>query len=101
MEPIFLRRSVWTASRLPKFISERCDFVVPKCGDAVTVRRRLSMPMSCLGVLQGSPRMLVACQVILLFLLLGNTVGMRGRVVQFGRPLMILVKGSVVVGSGH
>jgi hypothetical protein len=45
---------------------------------------RLSLLMSGPGVLQGYPRILVSRQVIRLSLLLGNTVGMRGRVVQSG-----------------
>src|ERR1700686_3787958 len=45
--------------------------------------------------------MLVSPPVILFSLLLGNTMGMRGAIVQFGSSLMILVMGSVVISSGH
>jgi len=43
------------------------------------------------GVLEGLPRVLLARQVILLSLLLGSTMGMRGAVLQFICPLVILV----------
>ena len=64
-------------------------------------RSRLSMLMSVLGVLQGLPGMLVSREVILLSVLLGDTMGVRGGIVQFGGPLVVLVMGSVVVTSGH
>jgi hypothetical protein len=44
-------------------------------------RSRLSLLMSVLGVLEGLPRMLVSRQVLLLSVLLGGAVGMRGHVV--------------------
>jgi hypothetical protein len=45
--------------------------------------------------------MLVSSQVILFSLLLGDTMGMRGAVVQFSSSLVVLVMGSVVIASGH
>jgi hypothetical protein len=45
--------------------------------------------------------MLVSRQVIRFSLLLGDTVGVRGAVVQFGGCLVVLVMRSVVITSGH
>ena len=82
MEPIFLRRALWTASSLPEFLGEDCDVIVSECGDSPSNRSRLSLLMSFLGVLEGLPCMLLSSQVILFSLLLGsNTMGMRGNVV--------------------
>ena len=78
--PIFLRRSLWTASGLPEFASEGCDVLMPEWGDAMANRGRLSLLMSFLGVLEGLPRMLLSRQVILFSVLLSNTMGMRGLV---------------------
>ena len=61
----------------------------------------LSMPMSFLGVLKRLPRVLVSRQVILLSVLLGNTMSMRGEVMQFGSPLVVFVVRSVVIAIGH
>ncbi len=55
MEPVFLRRSVWTASCLPQLISESCDVVMSECDDAMSIRSHLGMPMSVLGVLESLP----------------------------------------------
>jgi hypothetical protein len=52
-----------------------------ECGDAMRCRSRLSMLMGVLGVLQGLPRMLVWRQVVLVIVLLGNAMGVRGVVV--------------------
>lgn len=53
-----------------------------ECGDAMSnCGSRLSMLMSILRVLQGLPRMFVSRQVILLFLLLGDTMSVRRVVV--------------------
>jgi hypothetical protein len=84
MEPVFLRRSVRTASGLPEFMSEGGDVLMPERGDAMSHGSRLSMLRSVLGVLEGLPGMLLSSQVILLSLLLANTVDMGGFVVQFG-----------------
>jgi len=66
---------------LPEFISQGRDVIMSECGDAMSSRSPLSMRMSVLGVLEGLTGMLVPRQVILLSLLLGNTMGMRGTVV--------------------
>jgi hypothetical protein len=64
------------------FISEGGDVGMSECRDAMAdCFRRLSMPMSVRGVLQGLPRMLVSTQVILFSLLLGGAMGMRRDVV--------------------
>ena len=55
MEPIFLRRSLWTPSGLPELIRQGCDIFMPECGDAMPYRSRLSMRMGVLGVLEGLP----------------------------------------------
>ena len=62
---------------------------------------RLSMLMGVMRVLQGLPGMLVSREVILLPVLLGDTMGVRGGIVQFGGPLVVLVMRSVVVTSRH
>lgn len=81
MEPIFIRRSVWAASRLPERISESRDVLMSERGDAMRGGSRLSMLMGVLGVLQGLARMLVWRQVILVIVLLGNAMGVRGVIV--------------------
>jgi len=53
MKPVFLRQSVWTASSLPEFMSERSDVVMSECGDAVSNRSRLSMLVIVKRVLEG------------------------------------------------
>jgi hypothetical protein len=50
-------------------------------GDAMRGGSRLSMLMGVLGVLQGLARMLVWRQVILVIVLLGNAMGVRGVIV--------------------
>ena len=80
MEPIFLRRSVWTTSSLPEFTSEGCDVIMSECGYAVADGSRIQMSVTFGGVLERLPRLLVCRQVILLFLLLRNPMGMRGNV---------------------
>jgi len=45
--------------------------------------------------------MFVPSQVILLSVLLGRTMGVRGPVVQFGGLLVVFVMGSVVIASRH
>jgi hypothetical protein len=91
MEPIFLRRSVRTASGLPEFTSEIGDVLMPEGGDAVSNGGRVSVLLSVLGMLEGLPGMLLSGQVILLSLLLANAVEMGGLVVQFGGSLLILI----------
>ena len=101
MKPIFLRRSFRTASRLPELIGEGRDFVVPEGGHAMSGSSRLRMLMSVVRVLQSLPGVLVPAQVILLSMLLGDPMGMRRGVVQFGGALVILVMRSVVIAGGH
>ena len=62
-------------------MGESRDVRMSECGDSVSDRRRLSMLMSFLGMLEGLPRMLGSGQVILFSLLLGDTMGMRRTVV--------------------
>jgi len=57
--------------------------------------------MCFVGVLERLSRMLMSGQVILLSVLTGSAVGVRGGIVQFGCSLMILVMRSVVIAGGH
>ena len=79
--PIFLRRSLRTASGLPEFPSEDCDVLVREWGDAMANGSRLRLQVSCFGVLKGLPGMFLPRQVILFSVFLSHTVGMRGFVV--------------------
>jgi hypothetical protein len=54
---------------------------MPEWGDAMAHRDRLRLLVSPLRVLQGLPGMLLSAQVILLSILLGNSMRMRGLVV--------------------
>src|ERR1019366_5496545 len=101
MEPICFRRTVRTTSRLPEFTSQDGDIFVPEGGDAMPHRNCLRMLMSLLGVLQRLPRVLLPRQVILLPVLFGDTMHVRGLVVQFGGPLVVLVVRSVVIARRH
>src|ERR1035438_3795036 len=101
VDPILVGRSVRTASRPPEFTSQDGDIFVAEGGDAMPHRNCLRMLMSLLGVLQRLPRVLLPRQVILLIVLFGNTMHVRGLVVQFGGPLVILVMRSVVVARRH
>jgi hypothetical protein len=80
-EPIFLWRSLRTASSLPQLVSEGGDIIVSEGGDTMSNHSRLSVPMSLLGVFEGLPRMLVPGLAILVSLRRGDTMRMRGRVV--------------------
>jgi hypothetical protein len=91
MEPIFLGCPFGATSGLPEFMRKRCDFCMSECGDPMFRRSCLSLPVSVLRLLQGLPGMLVSRQVILLPMLLSHPMGMRGAVVQFGGPLVVLV----------
>jgi hypothetical protein len=81
VEPVFLRRSLWTASGLPEFPSEGGDVFMPEGGDAMANGSRLSLQVSFFGVLEGLPGMFLSRQVILFSVFLSHTVGMRGFVV--------------------
>jgi len=78
MEPIFFGGSMWAASRLPEFISEGRGLGMPEGGEAVMNCGRLSMKIW--RVLEDLPRAFVSGQVILLALLLGNAMSVRGAV---------------------
>lgn len=80
MEPIFLRRPVWTSSSLPEFIGEVCDVTVAECGDAMANGGRLSTLVSVLRVLEVMARRLVSGEVLPFSTLLADEVGVRGTV---------------------
>ena len=81
VEPIFLRRSVRTASGLPDFASEGGDVLMPEGGDTMADGSRLSMLRTFFGVLEGLPGLFLSRQVVLFSVLLSYPVGMRGFVV--------------------
>lgn len=89
MEPIFLRRSVRAASGLPEFIGDGRDVSMSECREAMFIRGRLSPLRRVRGILQGLPRMFVSRQVILFSVLFGNTMCVRGAVVQLGSSLVV------------
>jgi len=62
-------------------MSQSRDLVVPEGGHSVPSRGLLTMLMGVVRQLQGLPCMLLSRQVILLSLLLGDTMSMRGDVV--------------------
>jgi hypothetical protein len=62
-------------------MGQGCDIIVSELDDAMSIRSRLRVRVSVLGVLEGLPGMLVPRRVILFALLLGNPMGMRGAVV--------------------
>src|SRR5580693_328288 len=103
MEPVFLRRSVWTASGLPVFVGQGFDLGMSECDNAMAEcsSRRLIILTSLWRVFQALPRVLVSSQVILLSLLLAGTMGVRCAVVQFSGLLVVLIMRSVVVTGGH
>jgi len=78
VEPIFFGGSVRAASRLPEFISESSGLDMSEGDEAVISCGRLSMKIW--RVLEGLPRMFVSSQMILLTLLLGDTMSVRGAV---------------------
>jgi len=96
VEPIFFGRSVWTASGLPQFISQRGNVSVPECGDAMCIFR-LRMGV----VFEHLAGMLMSGEVLAFSLLLASSMGMGADVVQFRGPLVIFVMRSVVITSGH
>jgi hypothetical protein len=86
-------------------MGEGGDVIVSELGhsvsSAVSAGRLLRVPMRIQWVLKGLPWKLVSGKVILFPVLLGNAMGMRRHVVQFGGPLVVLVMGSVIVTSRH
>ena len=83
MEPVFLRRSVWTASGLPVFVSQGFDLGMSECGNAMAEcsNWRLLVLVSLRGVLQSLPRILMSREVFLFSVLLAGTMGVRRAVV--------------------
>jgi len=78
------------------------DLTMPERDHAMPRRSRVTPLVSALRMLQRLPGMFVSRQVILFsVLLLGGTVGVRGGVVQFCRPLVILIVRSIVITSRH
>ena len=104
--PVFFRRSVRTASGLPQRVSQDGDVLVPEHRDAMFIQEALvrlpGMLVSLLGVLQSLPGALLPGFVILFLMGFGGaTVGVRGKVVQLGGPLVVFVMRSVIVTSRH
>ena len=81
-------------------MGQRGDFIMSEGCDAMS-SHRLRHLMRLFRVLEGLPRMLVSAEVFLFPMLFPGAVGMRGKVVQLGGPLMIFVMGSVVISSRH
>ena len=82
------------------------DVFVPKHGDAMFVHYALvrlpGVLVSLQGVLQSLPGALLPGFVVLLFVGFGGaSVSVRGKVVQLGGPLMVLVVRSVIISSRH
>ena len=97
-KPIFLRRSFRTAPGLPERMGQRGDFIVSK-GRHTVSNRRLSHLVRLLGMLEGLPGMLVPSLIFGFPLLFTGAVGVGGKIVQLGGPLVIFVMGSVVVSG--
>ncbi len=62
-------------------------------------RVRLGIAMTVVPVLLRLPRLFVSSEVLRLPLLLGNTMGVRRSILQFGSPLMVFVVRSVVIAG--
>jgi hypothetical protein len=76
-------------------VSQGGDVGMPKWREA------MRLLMGILGILQGLAGMLVPREVILLSMLLGNPMGVRRAIVQFGGALVVHVMRSVVIMSRH
>ncbi len=76
-------------------MSQRGDIAMPEGSNAVR------MLMGILGMLEGLAGLLMPRQVILLTVLLGHAMSMRGVIVQVGGALVALVLRAVVKASGH
>jgi hypothetical protein len=75
------------------------DLLMSEGGDAVSDAR--AMLVSIAGVLQALTGTLLPGQVILLpMLFIRGSMGVRGKVVEFGRALVIFVMRSVVIACG-
>jgi hypothetical protein len=66
---------------LPEFVSQDSNVIVAESGDAMSTRSCLRMFVSVLGMLESLLGKLASRQVILLPLLLGDAMGMRGALV--------------------
>jgi len=81
-------------------MGQRGDFIMSESCDAMS-SHRLGHLVRLFGVLEGLPGMLVSTEMFGFALLFAGAVGVGGQIVQFGSPLMIFVRRSVVVSSGH
>jgi hypothetical protein len=98
-EPVFFGGLFRTALGLPDFMCAGGNLFMTERSDAMDIRRVL---VSVFGVLKSLPGMLRAGQVfLLLFMLFRCAMGVRGNVVEFRRPLMILIVRSVVIACRH
>ncbi len=79
---------------------EGCNLGMPERGDAMSHGRRGLVIVRSV-VLRCLPRQLVSGQMLLLSLLLGNAMRMRGPVLQFGGSWVVLVMRRVIITSGH
>src|ERR1700678_2707931 len=77
------------------------DVIMSETGDAVSDRWRVTMPLLVLRVLKRLPGVLVSREVWLFSILLAYAMCVGRAVFEFGRALVVLVMGSVVVSSGH
>jgi hypothetical protein len=85
---------------LPDLIRSRSDLFVAERDDALVYLEGAFMGR--LGMLQSLPGMLSTGLMILFSaVLLGAAMGVRRQVMQFGRPLVILVVRSVVITRRH
>jgi hypothetical protein len=96
MKPVFFRRALRTASRLPQRMSQGCDVLVPKSRFAMGLHSvpvcLLGFLVSLLGVLESSPRAFLPGLVILFLMgFRSTTMGVGGSIVQFSGSLMVFV----------
>ena len=76
------------------------DFIMAERHDAMS-GSRLRCLVRLFRMLEGLPGMLMPSLMFRLALLFTGAVGVGGQIVQFGSPLMIFVRRSVVVSSRH
>lgn len=86
LEPILLRRPLWTASGQPQLVSQIGNFRMPEGGNAMLIGRLLvrlpGVQVGLLGVLQGLPGVLLPGQMFLFSMLF------RSRTVRVGRSIV-------------
>jgi len=92
MKPILVGRSFRTASFLPQLVSQSGNVIVT---EPASLRCRFSV--RAVGTFLGLPRLFAPGQMFSLAVLFGDAMGMSADIVEFGRPLMILVMRSAVV----